>query len=104
MKDYLRSLTWRRLNSRRIQSLLPYLIRSGFLPRRKPVRLPGKKHWRLLKTTRSSRRYSTVNVRTLPFFVRHVFGLNRPQNEHAPRDSLTFRNGATFRFRLAIWS
>jgi hypothetical protein len=50
------------------------LEKLNVVPPTKTVRRPGKKRLRLLKMMPYFRRYSTVNVKTLPYFVKRVFG------------------------------
>jgi len=102
VKDYYKGSAYRKLRSRRTRSLLPYLKASGLLPRRKSVRLPASKrsHWR--RMTPSSKRFSTVNVKTLPFFVRLAFGLNPQPSAHEPRGSSTFLSAERYLFLSRI--
>jgi len=56
----------------------------------------------LQKMTRYFRRCSTVNVKTLPFFVKRVFGLSLQPRERVPNASWTSQAGGRSRYRLAI--
>ena len=100
MKPYYKSSASKKLRSRRIQSLLPYLKRSGLLPPLRSARQQAKQRLRLRRTMRCSKRSSTVNVKTLPFFVKRVFGLSQQPNAHVPSVSSTSLVGVIFRSRL----
>ena len=106
MKDFYRGSAWRRLNWLQTRSLLPYFNRSGWNPRRKQVKLPGKRHSHWRKMTPSSKRSSMVNVKTLPFFVKRVFGLNLPPSvlEHSVSSTSASVAHSQFRFRTMVLS
>ena len=102
MKDYYKGSAYRKLRSRRTRSLLPYLSRSGLLPRRKLVRLQAspRSHWPRMMP--SSKRSSMVNVKTLPSFVKHAFGLSPRLNAQEPKGFLTSLSEANFLYRYRI--
>ena len=101
MKVYSRSSAWKKLNSRRIQSLRPYLSRLGYLPQPKSARPLASKRLPSPRTTRYFKHYSTVSEKTLPFFVRLAFGLNQRQSGQERSASLTFPDEVRFLSRLA---
>ena len=96
--NYYKGSAWRKLRSRRIQSLRPYLTRLGWLSPPKSVKLLASKRLPWLRTMRCSKRYSTVNVKMLPSFVRRAFGLNLPPSAQGLRDSSTLVNAVPYQF------
>ena len=100
--NYYRGSAWRKLRSRRIQSLQPYLKRLGWLSRPKSVKLPASKHLRWLRTTPCSKRSSTANVKMLRSFVKRVFGLNLPPSAQGLRGSSTLANAAPYQSPFLI--
>ena len=102
MKVYYKGLAFRKLRSRRTRSLLPYLSRSGLVPQRKSVKLPASKRSHWPRTMPSSKRSSMVNVKTLPSFVKHAFGLSQRLNVQGHSDSWTSLSEANFLYRYRI--
>ena len=102
MKHYYRPSAWKKLSSRRIQSLLNSYKNSVWLPQRKSVKQQGNKRLLWLRTTPYSKRFSTVNVKTLPFYVKRVYGLSQPRSAQGRRGSWTLVSEAVYLFRCHI--
>ena len=100
MKHYYRSWAWTKLHWRRTRSLLHYLRNSMWFRQPRQVRRLGKKHLPSLKAMPYFKRYSTVNVKTLPFYVKRVFGLNLPLREPEHSASLRSAKGVRSLFRF----
>ena len=98
MKPYYKSSAWKKLRWHRTRSLLHYLRNSALFRQPRSVRRRGNKRLPLLKTTPYSKRYSMVNVKTLPYFVKRVFGLNPRQKEPERNGFWTSVNGVHFQF------
>jgi hypothetical protein len=71
------------------QQFAALLEKLNVVPPTKTSKTTGKETLALAKTMPYFKRYSTVNVKTLPFFVKRVFGLNLPRREPEHSDSLT---------------
>ena len=102
VKHYYRSSAWTKLHWRRILSLQNYLKPSVWFPQQRLVKLPGKKHSRWLRMMPSFRHCSTVNVKTLPYFVKRVSGLSPRPSVREHSDSLTSVAEVRYPFRYRI--
>jgi hypothetical protein len=99
VKDYYKGSAWKMLSWRRTQSLLNYLQNSVWFRQPRQVRRQAKTTLALAKNDALFQRCSTVNVKTLPYFVKRVLKLNQPLSEQVHSDSLTLANAARYQFR-----
>ena len=101
MKDCYRGSAWRKLHLHRTTSLRRSWRQWASLPLQKSARPLGKKRLLLQRMTRFFKRCSTVNVKTLPFFVKLAFGLSQRPSVHGRSASSIYRAGVSSRSRLA---
>ena len=96
MKPYYKNLAWKKLRWHRTRSLLHYLRNSMWFRQPRQVRRLGSKRLHSLKTMPYFKRYSIVNVKTLPYFVKRVFGLNLQPSAPVLSGSLISANAVPF--------